>query len=839
MGLLKKKSKEAASRPARAGNSLMRYFVPSLLAAVLLILVVGFFAQQTISSASTALARTAAQSVAESVAAQLAGAISARRDLLALALSDGSATAALNAHDADAMRAVESDLQGKLPDVIQVRLLPAGLDRPDDTGSAPLGYAGLDLLRRAVSSGRSAAEVHQVKSKRPYLALALPVSDQGRNLGALFMAWDLRFLVKIVENSPEFPGRLQLAQSAGGDHYVLAQGPGRLTGTLDQAAVKVPESIWTVSYALAPESGALGDYMIMVAVGAAAVLVLLLAIFLQWRMLAQDLRADMSAVVNLGEAIKRREIPSTHQPRIAAAGDAIALLGQYARDSREAAPRVAPAQGVPVSAAGPAFESARSSGVEVEELDNDPAEPLAGAAVSVDIPESLFRAYDVRGVAGEVVTAPLAQLLGRAVATLIQEQGGQRVAVARDSRLSSPELSSALIQGLAAAGCDVLDIGPAPTPLLYFAMQTQGVDGGVMVTASHNPADYNGFKIVIGERVLDGDELVSLRQRMLDGAFLKGNGAVEQVDLVAEYTDAVLSEVQLARPLKIVVDAGNGVAGVLALATFEALGCEVVPLYCEPDGSFPNHHPDPGDPDNLTALVEQVLTKEADLGVAFDGDGDRLGLVDNTGGIIQPDSVLMLLAGDVLGRHPGVDVLYDVKSSRHLASYILAHGGRPIMWKSGHSRMRAKMLETGALLGGEFSGHLFIKERWYGFDDAIYAATRVLEILASDPRSANDLFAELPSSPATPEYLLMLEEGQSGELMRALDAHKVFDDARLVELDGLRVEFASGWGLIRASNTMPALTFRFEADDPGALEQIKERFRDLLRRVAPDLRAPF
>ena len=270
-----------------------------------------------------------------------------------------------------------------------------------------------------------------------------------------------------------------------------------------------------------------------------------------------------------------------------------------------------------------------------------------------------------------------------------------------------------------------------------------------------------------------------------------------------------------------------------------ALGCEVVPLYCEPDGSFPNHHPDPGDPDNLTALVEQVQAKEADLGIAFDGDGDRLGLVDNTGGIVQPDSVLMLLAGDVLGRHPGVDVLYDVKSSRHLASYILAHGGRPIMWKSGHSRMRAKMLETGALLGGEFSGHLFIKERWYGFDDAIYAATRVLEIMAIDPRPASELFAELPSSPATPEYQLMLEEGQSDELMRALDAHKVFDDARLVELDGLRVEFASGWGLIRASNTMPALTFRFEADDAGALEQIKERFRDLLRRVAPDLQAPF
>ncbi|MGB5567975.1 MAG: phosphomannomutase/phosphoglucomutase, partial [Sedimenticolaceae bacterium] len=359
------------------------------------------------------------------------------------------------------------------------------------------------------------------------------------------------------------------------------------------------------------------------------------------------------------------------------------------------------------------------------------------------------------------------------------------------------------------------------------------------VTGSHNPPGYNGFKIVIGDRILDGDDLLSLRQRMLDGDFSHGNGAVEQADLLDAYLEAVMQEVQLARPLKVVVDAGNGVAGELAIASFEALGCEVVPLFCEPDGSFPNHHPDPSQPDNLASLMLEVQAQEADLGIALDGDGDRLGVVDNTGANVWPDKVLMLLAADILGRHPGVDILYDVKCSRHLASFILAHGGRPIMWKSGHSRMRAKMLETGALLGGEFSGHMFIKERWFGFDDAIYAAARILEIMALEPRSANELFAELPTSPSTPEYHLALEEGQGRDLMRALDAHKVFDDARLVELDGLRVEFANGWGLIRPSNTTPSLTFRFEADDTGALEEIKGRFRDLLRRVAPDMQAPF
>ncbi|MCB1727839.1 MAG: phosphomannomutase/phosphoglucomutase [Gammaproteobacteria bacterium] len=480
--------------------------------------------------------------------------------------------------------------------------------------------------------------------------------------------------------------------------------------------------------------------------------------------------------------------------------------------------------------------------MEVEELDSDPAELLAARprkAPKIDIPDTLFRAYDVRGVVGQALTGPFAELLGQAVATLVQEQGGHRVAVARDARPSSPQLAEALVRGLNAGGCDVLDIGQAPTPLLYFAMHTQPVQAGVVVTGSHNPADYNGFKIVIGDRVLDGDELLALRRRMLEGVFSQGNGSIERIDLVAEYVEAVVREVQLARPLKVVVDAGNGVAGDLAVATLEALGCEVVPLFCEPDGSFPNHHPDPSQPDNLASLMLEVQAQDADIGIALDGDGDRLGVIDNTGANVWPDSILMLLAADILGRHPGVDILYDVKSSRHLASFILGHGGRPIMWKSGHSRMRAKMLETGALLGGEFSGHLFIKERWFGFDDAVYAAVRVLELLALEPRGASELFAELPSSPSTPEYHLMLEEGQSRELMRALDAHKVFDDARLVELDGLRVEFGSGWGLIRPSNTTPSLTFRFEADDERSLEEIKSRFRDLLRRVAPDMQAPF
>jgi len=843
VGLLKKNVQGPPQRGGgRGGRSLVVYFLPAVVIAVVLMLALALLAQQTIRSAALEAARTTAQSVATAVAARLEGAIVARRDLLALALSDGRAVAALNAGDQDAIRAVEADLRKNLPDVIQVRLLPRDANQPDTSGPAPLGYAGLDMLRRVIETGQTAAEVHQVKTELPYLALALPVGDQGSEVGVLFIAWDLRFLIRVVESSPSFPGRLQLMQGGQGG-YVLAKGPGELEDELNDGVVDVPESIWKVSYGLAPQTGGLGDLTTMGALIAGAALALLLGLFLQLRMLGRDLRDDMGTVVNLGEAILRRESVPAPQANLAATADAIALLGQYARDARDAregTPGNAPA----VRKAAPAAASGGHplSGMEVEELDNDPAELLAGNArtpAQIDISETLFRAYDVRGVVGETLTAPVAKLLGHAVATLVREQGGQQVVVARDARLSSPELAAALVKGLVAGGCDVLDIGPSPSPLLYFAMHTRPVQAGIMVTGSHNPSGYNGFKIVIGDRILDGDDLLSLRQRMLDGDFSHGNGAVEQEDLLDAYLEAVVQEVQLARPLKVVVDAGNGVAGELAIASFEALGCEVVPLFCEPDGSFPNHHPDPSQPDNLASLMLEVQAQEADLGIALDGDGDRLGVVDNTGANVWPDKVLMLLAADILGRHPGVDILYDVKCSRHLASFILAHGGRPIMWKSGHSRMRAKMLETGALLGGEFSGHLFIKERWFGFDDAIYAAARILEIMALEPRSANELFAELPTSPSTPEYQLVLEEGQGRDLMRALDAHKVFDDARLVELDGLRVEFANGWGLIRPSNTTPSLTFRFEADDAGALEEIKGRFRDLLRRVAPDMQAPF
>jgi phosphomannomutase/phosphoglucomutase len=843
---LRRKIQPAAETPtvaASRGRGLLVYLLPTFLVALLLVGVLAVIAQLTARSAFDDAAAQSARTTADALARQIGSDVERRRDLLALALADGRVAEALSSGESVRIDEVTRRLQSWLPGTLQVRLLPADLVEPQVGGAAPMGYAGLDMLRKTVETRRpSVAEVHQINSGAPYLAMAQPVAHEGRVIGVLFVAWDLRPLVGIVAEVPGFSGGLELVQG-GANGYVVAQA-GRVAAS-GGATIDVPSTIWQVRFVGAGGAGS-ARVLPVLAVAGGGLLLLVFALLLQWRVLSRDLRGDMGTIVSLGEAIARRESVGEQSVRVASCADAIALLTQGARDAFTSSPTGVRAAGR-VAVPAPEMVGQSSQGVEVEEIDSDPAEPLgaAGAAAAaaarptVDIDASLFRAYDVRGIVGQTLTPAVARLLGQAFATLVQEQGGRQVAVAHDARISSPELAQSLIEGLTDAGCNVLDIGLVPTPLLYFAMQTQPVQGGIMVTGSHNPTDYNGFKIALGDRVLDGDELQQLRERMRQGAFNQGSGQVQRIDLLGDYIEAVNREIQLARPLKVVIDGGNGAAGEVAIGVLESLGCEVVPLFCEADGTFPNHHPDPSQPDNLSSLMLEVQAQDADLGVAFDGDGDRLGIIDNAGNLIWPDRILMMLASDILERHPGVDILYDVKSSRHLASFVLSHGGRPIMWQTGHSRMRAKMLETGALLGGEFTGHLFIKERWYGFDDAIYATARVLEILALDSRTTAALFAEIPDSPGTPELQLPLEEGQAEEVMRSLQAHKVFDDARLIEIDGLRVEFANGWGLVRPSNTTPSLTFRFEAEDSAALEVIKTRFRELMKRAAPELSLPF
>ncbi|HET9817843.1 MAG TPA: phosphomannomutase/phosphoglucomutase [Rhodanobacteraceae bacterium] len=473
---------------------------------------------------------------------------------------------------------------------------------------------------------------------------------------------------------------------------------------------------------------------------------------------------------------------------------------------------------------------------------SSPAPAPASTTDDALIPErGIFRAYDIRGVVGQTLSAGVARQLGRAIGSAVRDKDLSEIVVGRDGRLSGPELSDALIEGLCAAGVDVIDIGAVPTPVSYFAAFQLNTGSCVSVTGSHNPPDYNGFKVVIGGETLAEDAIQDLYQRIVDGRLAEGHGSLRQYDILGEYIERIASDIQTGRVLKVVVDCGNGIAGNTAPGVVQAIGGEPIPLYCDVDGTFPNHHPDPSEPKNLADLILMVKKTGADIGLAFDGDGDRLGVVTRDGEIVYPDRVLMLFAQDVLTRNPGATILYDVKCTGHLQPLILRAGGSPLMWKTGHSLIKAKMKETGAQLAGEMSGHFFFRERWYGFDDGVYAAARLLEILADDPdgRTPEQIFATLPKGVSTPELHIPMREGDSHPFIARFRERAQFEGARITTIDGLRADWPDGWGLVRASNTTPVLVLRFDADDAGALKRIQDDFRAQLLACDNTLQLPF
>jgi len=453
----------------------------------------------------------------------------------------------------------------------------------------------------------------------------------------------------------------------------------------------------------------------------------------------------------------------------------------------------------------------------------------------------IFKAYDIRGIVGQTLTADSVRAIGQALGSEALWRGQTAVAVGRDGRLSGPELASALAQGLNAAGVDVYDIGRVPTPLAYFAAFELGCHSAVSVTGSHNPPDYNGLKLVLGGETLYGAQIQALRTRLERDNLRYGSGRVIKADVREAYLKRIVSDVKLSRPMKIVIDCGNGVAGELAPELFRRMGCEVLPLFCEIDGNFPNHHPDPSKPENLKDLIAALRNTDAELGLAFDGDGDRLGVVTKDGEIIYPDRQLMLFAADVLARNPGAQIIYDVKCTRNLARAIRHQGGVPLMWQTGHALIKAKLQETGAPLAGEMSGHMFFKERWYGFDDGLYAAARLLEIV-SRWDDANWPLKHLPNSLSTPELNLKMQEGEPHALIEKLRgrAAELFPGAtELITLDGVRAEFDDGFGLARASNTTPVVVLRFEADTPAALARIQALFKAALEAAWPLIKVEY
>ena len=455
------------------------------------------------------------------------------------------------------------------------------------------------------------------------------------------------------------------------------------------------------------------------------------------------------------------------------------------------------------------------------------------------LPHEIFKAYDIRGIVDRTLTTDIIKVIGHSIGSEAQARGLTSMAIGRDGRLSGPELSHSLTEGILKSGINVLDVGMVATPMLYFAAHELCNYSGVMVTGSHNPPNYNGLKIVLGGETLAAESIQNLRIRIEENNLTSGKGSYSKQDITEMYLKRITSDVKLERPIRIIVDCGNGVAGAYAPTLYRKLGCEVTEIFCEVDGTFPNHHPDPSVPENLQDVIHALKTTDAEIGLAFDGDGDRLGIVTKDGNIIYPDRQLMLFAADVLSRNPGGQIIFDVKCTRKLAPWIESHGGKSIMWKTGHSFIKGKLKETGALLAGEMSGHIFFKERWYGFDDGLYAGARLLELI-SHKDDCNAILNSIPDSVNTPELQIKLKEGENYALISQLQKDAQFDNPdRIITVDGLRVEYKDGFGLARSSNTTPVVVLRFEADNEIVLKRIQDSFRTAILQIKPDANLPF
>ncbi len=703
---------------------------------------------------------------------------------------------------------------------IGINVLPLDWNRTSKNHILPISYAALELIKRAQNSGEiPPAEVHGIAIRKSHIAIAAPIkSSRGRTIGVLHVGWPLKD-IKALFKKTEFPGQIGLAQLENKKGILVTSNvPLSLKDDLEQ--VPVENSIWDVVYT--SKSGVLPFItLILAGLGVLGIGIIMGVIFLQLKRLKYALRQDQAKIVEMLNRSTDGHALASPAANIYENQDTMELVARNLNNLQVSLKKKSMTEKTP-------------------QISNDePSSSSNNRDVQIDLPSSIFRAYDIRGVVGKTLTPPIVYEIGRAIGSAAYEKGQQTVLIARDGRHSGPELSAALSEGLMASGRDVIDIGMVPTPVLYFCTHFLGADSGVMITGSHNPSNYNGLKIVIDNEALSGESIQALKDRIDNGDLLEGEGNMSKQDVATDYIDRITGDAALGRSMKVVVDAGNGVAGPIAVRLLEEMGCDVIQLYCDIDGNFPNHHPDPGKVANLEDLRAMVKNEQADIGIAFDGDGDRIGVVDSNGKIILPDRLLMLLAEDVLTRQPGADIIYDIKSTKNLANHILMAGGRPVMWKTGHSFIKAKMIETGAVLAGEMSGHIFYKERWYGFDDAIYTCARLLEIISLDGRNTSEIFAELPDSVNTPELNLTVEEGMQHVLVKRLQENADFSDAQVIDIDGLRVEFANGWGLVRASNTTPSLVFRFEADDVESLKEIQNIFRDFLLRVDSNLSLPF
>lgn len=727
-----------------------------------------------------------------------------------------------------------------------------------------LSYAELDLFYAAQQGQATKIEFHELAPGKSHIDVARAVMRQGSVVGYILARYDSALFFNSLEKLFPLSNRVELSQalSDGASQLFMGWGDAALKGQTPPHSGVVENSSWQLAYWIAPHDwqvlGMSWRTLYWLLSGGVLVVVALVLMVLWW-FLDKKTRASANKIYEyVWDRVNGHWMGKSYETDLSEMQSTLTRLqnlswSAVAGGETDAQRRLKPGDDAVLTAhlddhRDEAAETAISftdllyqSDSVVEEVDEIVLSSLEKSAANPEVSSSIFRAYDIRGVVGDTLTADIVYDIGRAFGSEAKERGAQTIVVGRDGRTSSMALSRALIEGLCDSGRDVIDIGQAPTPVLYFATHYLSARSGVMVTGSHNPTEYNGLKLVLQGETLAEEAIQQLYQRVVKGDYVDSvsRGSLSQQTLSADYMARVAGDVNLARELKVVVDCGNGVAGDVAPQLLRVLGCDVVELYCEVDGSFPNHHPDPSQLENLQDLVAAVKRHGADVGIAFDGDGDRLGVVDSSGKIIWADRQMMLFAINMLEEQSGGVVIYDVKCSRDLRRVIEQHGGQALMWKSGHSLLRAKLKETGALLAGELSGHFFLNDRWYGFDDALYAMARLLEILSKDRRTSADIFMQLPESISTPEIRITLTEGVPFTVMERLKSQVQFAGAQLITLDGIRAEFEDGWGLVRASNTTPDLSFRFEAESMEALQRIQKVFRDALQTAQPGLTLPF
>lgn len=703
--------------------------------------------------------------------------------------------------------------------LLKLRLLLPDAIRHDPDAKDPISFASLAMLEAARAGHEPiAAEVHMPGTEQAHIVVVRSVrSAEDGLIGLLHATLSVQLLEQTLAGIDAGEGYLEVKQYIPGATpvVVLAQGDSALKKNPISQSRPIPASAWTLSYwPLLGQSGAPGSGWLLWIVLAA--LFIGVALVIGWRWLQRSGSGQEGSTSYAGAV--QAFIDGAHP-----------ALGKLIPDL----PRG--------RAAGKMLSSPPPPGGSHPKHEDNLPEVSPAPPEAVEIPAGIFRAYDIRGLVETELTPRVVEQLGRAIGSEAHARGLQGVVVGRDGRLSSPKLAGALIQGLRASGVDVIDIGLVATPVLYFATHHLAANSGVMITGSHNGPEYNGLKMVLGGETLSGDTVKALYQRIRKQDFSSGSGSLQTADITADYVRRATEDIPVAldNAFKIVVDGGNGAASKIAPQVYRALGHEILELYCDIDGNFPNHHPDPSQPENLQDLITMVKETGADLGLAFDGDGDRLGVVDTDGNIIWPDRQLMLLARDVLSRNPGAPIIFDVKCSRDLKEIIQSAGGKPLMWKTGHSLIKAKMKEVKAPLAGEMSGHIFFKERWYGFDDAIYTGARLLEILVARKEKPTAVLAELPDSISTPELRVRLPESRHAEVMRSLQAELAGENGELIDVDGLRIDYHDGWGLIRPSNTSPFLVARFEAESEQALARIQATFRNAVQAVDPALQTPF